>query len=906
MERFVLVLDDDCNGDWIRNMQMDNIPYPFKIYIANGIDSWMDLNEIETRIKSVCNQKNIEYDLTKKIHSLSINNHNNHNNNDYIYFENRHASFTTFASIIHSACFHLKSFLKNNENIKYSLELIWKFPIFDQNENNFNFSELNAEMIDLWGAFQRFIQCNNGYIHILTQQQSIKQQPQSTDDNINLMSVNEWQEILGGSQYCTIWNLQNEINDEIFANIIKQIIKPFRLTNVQFKCNIDGGDNNNDPDNHNESVNGKMEVDDDKEESADIIIKDIKFNFDLTPCFLYNRDDEQYVNKLEWIWKDWSDCYHWSSMKILKCINKSSFPNYLLLSDMKTIQNSNTEPVIFVLNANNKNAEILHNCWRDLYQNTNKDIAWIIAFGYDMNDNINPNHLHHVNELSQNAFINEDEWEEYYKNDNIITDDDNDQSITTSKSSNYLLHPMIDWNNNDKFILIAHRIIDDNQITMKLLYKQSSNIKINSNDTDDKMQKLYNNLINLSQNNDFVVSESNKPIVKKEEIERQFEYILGDNDNNNNLWKNYNQSLLNECDEYMDELCESNDGVIINNNTDNNNHNETPNSMAPTPANSLFSTSSSSISILNIGNKHETTKRRRRNKKKKSNRGLAAIEAAAKQCGAQTPTKRSFQNNPVSATKIIQSAVNYQKNRKKIKTENKNNIHKNRYKDLETTIEDHITIENILNVFDENGELRDKSKEIYFEKIDSENSLMRKDWRKYREMIQRNPMGHMNNNWPIKPRFYGNEAVEYEEKIHNVKEQYLNVTKTEIDKKNNKDRLFEMIGDLMDNDDNIITNHAITFIEKIVKNDINYRQKNKQIMNTEIGRLLEEQVDKNKNIDKFREIRRNIFEKIWRFIGRDKTIDCDKQTEQHIIKRFTGRKFEGLWCFYSEEWENSI
>ena len=260
MERFVLVLDGDCNADWIKNMQMDNIPYPFKIYIANGIDLWMDLNEIESKMKSVCNnQKNIEYDLTKKIHSLSINNHNNQNNNNYIYFENRHASFTTFASIIHSACFHLKSFLNNNVNIKYSLELIWKFPIFNQNEHNFNFSELNAEMINLWGAFQRFIQCNNGYIHILTQQQSIKQQPQSTDD-INFMSVHEWQEILGGSEYCTVWNFENEINDEIFANIIKQIIKPFRVTNVQFKCNINGDDNNNDRDNHNESVNVKWRL----------------------------------------------------------------------------------------------------------------------------------------------------------------------------------------------------------------------------------------------------------------------------------------------------------------------------------------------------------------------------------------------------------------------------------------------------------------------------------------------------------------------------------------------------------------------------------------------------------------------------------------------------------------------
>ena len=154
---------------------------------------------------------------------------------------------------------------------------------------------------------------------------------------------------------------------------------------------------------------------------------------------------------------------------------------------------------------------------------------------------------------------------------------------------------------------------------------------------------------------------------------------------------------------------------------------------------------------------------------------------------------------------------------------------------------------------------------------------MRKDWRKCREMTQRNPMGHMNDNWPIKPRFYGKQAMEYEERIHNVKEQYLNVVKSEIDKKNNKDRLFEMIGDLMDNDDNIITNHAITFINKVVKNDMEvmtYRQKNKQIMNTEIGRLLEEQVDKNKNIDKFKEIWLYIFEKIWRFIGRDKTIDC--------------------------------
>ena len=229
-------------------------------------------------------------------------------------------------------------------------------------------------------------------------------------------------------------------------------------------------------------------------------------------------------------------------MKILKCIHKSSFPNYLLLSDMKTIQNSNNEPVIFVLNANNKNAEILHNCWRDLYQNKNKDIAWIIAFEHDMNDNINSNHLHHVNELKQNAFINEDEWEEYYENDNIITDNDNNQSIATatSTSSNYLLYPMVDWNNNDKFILIAHRIIDDNQITMSLAYKHTSNIKINSknnNDSDDKMQKLYNSLINLphfeydAQNNNLMVSESNETILKKEEIEHQFKCILGDNDN---------------------------------------------------------------------------------------------------------------------------------------------------------------------------------------------------------------------------------------------------------------------------------------------------------------------------------------------------------------------------------------
>ena len=44
---------------------------------------------------------------------------------------------------------------------------------------------------------------------------------------------------------------------------------------------------------------------------------------------------------------------------------------------------------------------------------------------------------------------------------------------------------------------------------------------------------------------------------------------------------------------------------------------------------------------------------------------------AAKQCIAQTPTKRSFQNNPVSATKIIQSAVNYQKNREKLNKKTK-------------------------------------------------------------------------------------------------------------------------------------------------------------------------------------------------------------------------------------------
>ena len=77
-----------------------------------------------------------------------------------------------------------------------------------------------------------------------------------------------------------------------------------------------------------------------------------------------------------------------------------------------------------------------------------------------------------------------------------------------------------------------------------------------------------------------------------------------DNDKNKNLWK-LQSKFTDEYDEYMDKLCESNDGIITNNNDDNN-QNETPYSLAPTPANSLFSTSSSS-SMLNmeINMKHQ-------------------------------------------------------------------------------------------------------------------------------------------------------------------------------------------------------------------------------------------------------------------------------------------------------------
>jgi len=315
---------------------------------------------------------------------------------------------------------------------------------------------------------------------------------------------------------------------------------------------------------------------------------------------------------------------------------------------------------------------------------------------------------------------------------------------------------------------------------------------------------------------------------------------------------------------------------------------ETPSNYSEhsTPSNS----ESSKIVIPSILKPSTMNHRKLRKKKSnRSNRGLLALSNA-----------KNIKN-----TKIDGFIESYQQKtaRKKRRRHSfsANTKNKNEYKMRSKSNEEEqewLTAENVFNAFNiENDyKLKDNSKYMELQKIAcSENNGVRRDWRKLREIaLNGNWPIEIDGNWPIEPRFYGPESVEYEQQISRIKKQYLNG----LNNANNNS--YEIIGDLM--------NRKKTFSHPITINNgrtngehTNHRNENKITMQKKIESLLKEEMDKNKELEKFRKLRTKIFNTMWKNIKNKEKIDCDKKVDKKILEDYVEKKFDGMFMILDDQ-----
>jgi len=222
-----------------------------------------------------------------------------------------------------------------------------------------------------------------------------------------------------------------------------------------------------------------------------------------------------------------------------------------------------------------------------------------------------------------------------------------------------------------------------------------------------------------------------------------------------------------------------------------------------------------------------------------------------------------------------------------------------------------LTVDNILSVFNENGELRDNEKISKFENMTTEDGEPRKDWNTLRmnEMnVRKNGRGAMrrnDSNWPIPPRYYTPKNVEYEQKIARIKKQYLNGV-------DNIKAKYEIIGDLMNT--NIIKIHPITIkhgiknkkkvmsvpnVQNNNKKTNDLKSRNKGIIYGQIGNLLKKKIERRDNPDRYKKIRDAIFKCVWNAFLNDKTMNTGKKIERVKVAGFVTQHFDGMFMVFS-------
>ena len=338
----------------------------------------------------------------------------------------------------------------------------------------------------------------------------------------------------------------------------------------------------------------------------------------------------------------------------------------------------------------------------------------------------------------------------------------------------------------------------------------------------------------------------------------------------------------------------------------------------------------------------------------RSHRGLAAVKAVAK-ASYETPGARSrsrgrsrSRSRPtnkmsVNASKIMQSAHCYQK--KKNHRMNMKGTQLNQHQGIRSAVKSKsskgvsleiakewtMTNEDVMAVFDGDGNLRDEEEYERLKQIDAENGAMRRDWRMMRDMARNGNMDErVRQNWPLQWRRYeGPESLEYEAKMRRIKRQFLGI------KPGSTDTAVEIIGDLDDEWD-LKRFHPITFkgerAQKVVRKEvvtkkqnvvergkdrvadkaestkvvsavkpkkrlIDYKKRNARSIMTMIEDLLETEMEEDgeEDADKFEDLKSKIYEVIWKKVQK-KFKGADSKIDSQALKSAVDRLFPGVYA----------
>eukprot|EP01083_Nonionella_stella_P066944 176701_1 len=851
MQRFVLILDGSiANGttpEWVENLYIEHLPYSLHLNIALFTNEWLEMNTFQSKIKSICNNNNNnndnppnEYDLSQKLHSLSIHTIDTIDTTDCTTNRDASLAFTTFASYIHTACAQLKPFLNtNSNNTHFVLELIWLFPSFGHTPYDTN---LHNALMALCGAFQRFIKYNHGHVHIIVARNHNAMDTDLCDDiDLSLRDVQAWNTILE-PQHCTLWKRKG-----LDCQTWIEIIKPHRLNAVQLHIQ------------HTDTPHHMMDIDGMESGNS------FRFDFDVIPTFLYSKDSQSFVHnhaKHQVLWRNWNGCYEWNVMKVINVIDKASFPSHLLLSDMKyMMHNTQTEPMLMILNALNDSAKILNSYWCN---DDGRMTAWIVQF-------MNHTHItpYYHTQMKHDAFMSEEQWWNLY-----VNDDDDQKEINETESNvccntnnnRYFVYPVFIEN---KMRLIAHRIMHEHHPIrtniLNLTYKYTSGMDIawTKDDVDESVIDLTYFRFKDTNNGQW--------------IERQADRCLSMTLSNDA--QAYNRYLLAQYNEYVDKNKVSvppTPSIDTSTNTN----------TAMTSSSSLLSSSRSKLGLASV-----QRKRKRKHKKSLSNRGLLALRNAAKQSKCiqsahVTRTKRVHNMRPMPMT-------NMKKKKKQLKSVQKQRkrLNFNAYQSEEK--EDWLSRENILNVFDVNGELRDAAKVKQLVSISEQHNASRNDWRRLRQS------GERNGNWPIESRFYNEESLQYEEKISRINKQYVNGLN------NGNGTSFEIIGDLDTQRRVGHIRHPITIKSaanaKVIntekkKNTKGAKGKNRQTLQAEIEVFLKKELNKNEDTERYRKVRSSILNHMWKDIIETK--DAHNKIDHQIFRDYVAKNFGGMFVVF--------
>jgi len=212
-----------------------------------------------------------------------------------------------------------------------------------------------------------------------------------------------------------------------------------------------------------------------------------------------------------------------------------------------------------------------------------------------------------------------------------------------------------------------------------------------------------------------------------------------------------------------------------------------------------------------------------------------------------------------------------------------------------------LTADNILSVFDENGMLRDAVRRNELEQMATDDGEPRKHWKTLRmnamDARKRGRGLYVNpliSNWPIEPRYYGKESVEYEKKIKRIKKQFI------------ANPSYEIIGDLLGNS-KLITTHPMTIKHgrkgKEKGKSALYKE-NRQIIYKQIGLLMAKKLNRTENEVRYKKIRDAIFGIIWKSFENDKSIETAKKLEMQGAADYVGKTFEGMFMVFSMQISN--